>query len=148
METMDTSGTIFETREEKETRLQAQKLAAWAAEVEVAKKANPAQCQEKVYGSGRYVHGCTKPAKFHREENVVWDVNSPMVVRHYCGTHDPVTKRERKNKKHEEETRTRSAKYAMEDRRDLINRVVGHLTNEQLVELESFLPSTPFAKKS
>ncbi|MHB8503435.1 MAG: hypothetical protein ACYDHE_21135 [Candidatus Acidiferrales bacterium] len=153
-ETMDFSGTIFETREEKEARLLAKKQADWAELVAKANQANPDRCQERVSAGNRSfcAKACSNTAKFHREEHVSWDNDSPMITRHYCATHDLVSKRERQNKKYEEETRERNAKYAREDaarkRQDLIRRVVGHLTDEQLVALEGFLPGTPFAKKS
>ena len=139
---------------QKEAEERTRHQAEWAKLVEVAAKASPTQCCEKVYGSGRFssFHGslCSRPAKFHREEHVSWQTESPMATRHYCGTHDPVSKNERDRKRHDEETPERNAKWAMEDRmrvrRDLVNRVVGHLTNEQLEQLEQFLSSTPFAK--
>jgi hypothetical protein len=144
----------LKAQREAENRVKAQ--AEWAKLVEAANRAPATQCCEKVYGSGRYssFHGslCAHVAKFHREEHVTWDKDSPMVTRHYCGVHDPVSRHEREQKKHAEETRQRQMEYAREDRirarQNLISRVVGHLTNEQLVELESFLQTTQFAKLS
>ena len=144
---------VFETREEREAREQAAKAASWAKEVETAQKKDPTKCSATVYGSHSSFHGsrCSKPAKFHREEHVSrWDKESPLVTVHYCGTHDPISQRARDDKRRAEETRAWEVKNkrdnSIRDRQNLISRVVGHLTDEQLLDLEGFLSSTEFAK--
>jgi hypothetical protein len=143
---------VFELVEDKAAREQAEKQARWNKEVKAAQAKDTTKCCATVYSSSSYTWGssCTNTAKFHREERLTWEKESPLVTRHYCGTHDPVSSKERQNKKYAIEKQQRDAKWAREDRarnrQCLVNRVVGHLTDEQLVELEKFLPSTQFAK--
>lgn len=108
----------------------------------------PYHCEAQVSNGRMSIrsHECGIKANYHREERLEYDPASPMVVRHYCGRHDPVKSRERMEAKHAEEKREREAKWAAQDRAAarsaLIGKAVGHLSNEQLVALDAFLQTS------
>lgn len=109
----------------------------------------PFHCEAQVSNDRMSIrsHNCGIKANFHREERLdSYDVTSPMVVRHYCGRHDPVKSQERREAKYAEEKREREAKWAAQDaaakRSSLMAKAVGHLSNEQLVALDTFLQTS------
>lgn len=122
----------------------------WAAGVARSKALKaPFHCEAQVRsGSSMFrTHDCGIKANFHRESRLeTWDKESPMIVRHFCKRHDPVTTQERMDAKHAEEKREREAKWAAQDRAQvrsaLMAKAVGHLTNEQLVALDTFLQTS------
>lgn len=120
------------------------------------------KCAEHVSDSGKwgafYQHSCKKPGKVVRLTNSAdrlpgprgFDMSDKISYKWYCGTHDPVARRERQDKKEAEYRAERATKNAAlvnsAARQALVNRVVGHLTNEQLADLEVFLKTSVFCK--
>jgi hypothetical protein len=130
----------------------AEKQARWAKAVAARPKGNAEGkffCEAQV-SNGSYSirhHDCGIKANYHREEHLdSYDQNSPMIVRHYCKRHDPVSSQEKLQAKWAEEKREREAKWAAQDRAahrsSLIGKAVGHLSNDQLVALDEFLQSS------
>jgi hypothetical protein len=140
---------------EAEAEKLAQKRARWdkAVEARAALKA-PFRCEAQI-SNGNWTtrfHQCDRNANYHREQLLDgWDKDSPMIVRHYCKQHDPVSQNEKQQAKWAEEKRAREAKWAFEARcqarSELIAKAVGHLTNEQLVKLAAFLQTQEGFKK-
>ena len=90
---------------------------------------------------------CSKPGKFTRLVNQLGQLPGPFGFRDYdtihcksfCGVHDPVTQKEKRDAKYAEEKRVRDAKNARENamraRAALVQSAVGHLTDAQLTAL-------------
>ena len=106
----------------------------------------PFHCEAQVRGVPFRTHNCGLKANFHREERLEYDPASPMIVKHYCKRHDPVSSREREQAKQAAELAERQAQWAAQDRAakrsGLIAKAVGHLTNEQLTALDTFLQTS------
>ena len=109
-------------------------------------------CCERVNGSGRFggvfnQHRCTKKAKFRRLVNACnqtagrlgFHDTDTIEYRWFCTVHDPVSIRERENKKDAEriaEYKLRCDRLSTErTRQQLVDAVVGKLTNAQLIWL-------------
>lgn len=112
------------------------------------------KCHTRVNGRGRYggafnQHICTKPAKFRRlvnscdslpsEHTGAFDVFDKIEYRWFCSIHDPVQIRDRWNKKDAERTAEYERKRAHEavraTRQQLVDAIIGKLTDEQLTWL-------------
>src|ERR1017187_9225589 len=116
------------------------------------------RCHARVNGSGGFggafnQHSCTKPAKFRRlvdscdrlpnRRTGMFDMNDKIEYRWFCAVHDPVSIRERQDKKDAEDKAAYECRRAVEAikaaRQQLVDAVVGKLTNEQLVWLAAHI---------
>jgi hypothetical protein len=122
----------------------AEQQAHWKSLLATQLARNPNACQGRV-NAGRFsFRHCNNKAKFHREERVAYDAQSPVAIHHYCSLHDEVSKSEKRRVEQDARIRANNAHWKRQseqnERAELLAKFAINLTNEQLGRLYTFDP--------